>query len=63
VPAAQSRLLHEALRAAGVDSELHVLEDAGHGNSVLRRQDVQGWINDFLDRQLRAEYGAGDETH
>jgi acetyl esterase/lipase len=63
VPAAQSRLMHEALRAAGVESELHVLEDAGHGNSVLVRKDVQGWINDFLDRQLKAEHGAGDETH
>lgn len=53
VPAAQSELMHEALRAAGVHSELHVLEDAGHGNSVLVREDVQGWINEFLDRHLK----------
>lgn len=55
VPAAQSRLMHEKLRAAGVQSELHVLEDAGHGNSVLRREDVQRWINEFLDRRLKGK--------
>jgi acetyl esterase/lipase len=55
VPVSQSRILHEALREAGVDSELRVLEDEGHGNAILRRKDVQGWVNDFLDRKLKAE--------
>lgn len=53
VPASQSQLMHDALQAAGIESELRLLPEAGHGNSVLAREDVQAWVNAFLDRHLK----------
>jgi acetyl esterase/lipase len=53
VPVEQSRILHEALRAAGVESELRVMEDEGHGNAILRSEEAQGWVEGFFNRQLK----------
>lgn len=54
VPVEQSEKLHEKLCARGVDSTLHVIEGAGHGdgdywNTPLARERVGA----FLDRVLR----------
>lgn len=50
VPTRQSRDLHAALEAAGVDSTLRVIEGAGHG---FRPQEVLPDVVAFFDRTLR----------
>jgi acetyl esterase/lipase len=54
VPVGQSRILHEALKAAGVDSTLVVIPGAGHGQGIgtpemLRR------CEEFFDAHLKAK--------
>jgi len=51
VPPAQATLLHEALKKAGVDSTLVVVEGAGHG---FRGPQVVERIKAFFDKHLRA---------
>src|SRR5262249_18997518 len=49
VPVGQSRLLHAALRSAGVDSTLLVLKRAGHGTGVDTPRTMHE-IEQFFDR-------------
>jgi acetyl esterase/lipase len=63
VSPSQTLLLHNALRAAGVDSTRYVIEGAGHGDlvfagdpaSALRwsTSQVMGYLVDFLNAKLR----------
>jgi acetyl esterase/lipase len=52
VPAAQSRILHEALQAAGVESTLIIVEGAGHGPGVNTPENLKK-TEAFFDRHLR----------
>jgi acetyl esterase/lipase/outer membrane protein assembly factor BamB len=51
VPVGQSRILHEALVKAGVDSTLHVVEGAGHGD--LRDPAIPAKLEAFFEKHLR----------
>ena len=53
VPLEQSRRLHEALRAAGVASELVVLPGAGHGGKEFSTPEIRARIRTFLADALR----------
>lgn len=52
VPVGQSKRLHEACQKAGLVSELHVLEGAGHGGSVFSDEARYRIIKAFLDKHL-----------
>ena len=52
IPAAQSVQFHAALRAAGVDSTLVVLEGAGHRTNLGRTAPAGRALLDFLDHTL-----------
>ena len=54
VPVNQSESIHNALRAAGVQSELHLIEGARHGGPQFATPDVRKMQHDFLTRNLRA---------
>lgn len=53
VPADQAIALDEALRGAGVTSELHLLEGAGHGGPAFNAPEVRTNILAFFDRYIR----------
>jgi acetyl esterase/lipase len=59
VPVEQARLLHEAVQAAGGDSTLVVVRNAGHafesvgGTPSLTGSALVGVVREFLDRHLR----------
>ncbi len=53
VPPGQSQILHDALVEAGVPSELHWLEGAGHGGTEFEASWVRQTVVDFFDRTLR----------
>lgn len=53
VPADQASVLDDALRAAGVSSELVVVDGDGHGHSLA--DDVEAELGDFLSRTLQVE--------
>ena len=53
VPLEQSQRLHDALRAAGVASELVVLPGAGHGGKEFTAPEIRARIRTFLDSALR----------
>jgi acetyl esterase/lipase len=53
VPLEQSQRLHEALRAAGVSSELVVLPGAGHGGKEFATPEIRARIRAFLASALR----------
>ncbi|MHC4860935.1 MAG: alpha/beta hydrolase-fold protein, partial [Planctomycetota bacterium] len=50
VPLEQSRILESALRKAGVEATLHVVEGAGHG---FTGADVDRMVNEFFDLHLK----------
>ena len=50
VPTAQSQLLHDALKAAGVASTLQVVEGAGHG---FGGAEIDKAVQDFFDKHLK----------
>ncbi len=52
VPVEQSHLLHERYQNAGLTSELHILEGAGHGGAVFSDQERYQIIQTFLERNL-----------
>ena len=54
VPLAQSKLLDAALKAAGVESTLHVVEDGGHGGSGFDKPEAVQMIRDFFVKHLKA---------
>jgi len=52
VPVEQSQLLHERYQKAGLESELHIIEGAGHGGMVFSDEERYRLIKAFLDRHL-----------
>ncbi len=52
VPVEQSQLLHERYQAAGLESELHILQGAGHGGMVFSDEERYQLIKTFLDKHL-----------
>ena len=59
VPVQQSRLLHDALKGVGVDSELLVLEGQGHG---FRSQEPFQAAVAFFERTLKGAEEASDSA-
>jgi acetyl esterase/lipase len=53
VPHSQSQRLYDALRAAGVRADLHLLPDVGHGDRRFMTPETEQLINDFVDSALR----------
>ena len=54
VPLSQSELLHAALKAAGVDTTLHVVKGAGHGPLEVVTPEVRDIIMAFFEKHLKA---------
>ncbi len=54
VPVGQSRILHEALKAAGVDSTLVVVPGAGHGTGIGTPETLRQ-VEAFFDKHLKAK--------
>ncbi len=59
VPVGQSRILADALTAAGVECHLEVLEGAGHGDGFSEPR-VLKMVSDFFDSHLQPEAPAHD---
>jgi acetyl esterase/lipase len=55
VPWPQSRMLHDALRAAGHVPELKIIEGGEHGGSTFNTLEIDRLVAAFLDRNLRGE--------
>ena len=53
VPLEQSVMLHDAMNAAGHDTDLYVLKGAVHGGHEFFQTQVKGIIFDFLDKHLK----------
>jgi acetyl esterase/lipase len=53
IPIAQSRLLADRLRAAGVACELREIHGVGHGNAIIAREDVRVAAAAFFARYLQ----------
>lgn len=51
VPVQQGKTFHEALKQAGVDSELYVVKEGGHGN--FRDDSLSGKVTAFFERTLK----------
>ena len=58
VPAKQSERLHNALRAAGSESELVLLDSAGHGDMSWRDRDTLMEVREFMRRVIGEPYKA-----
>jgi acetyl esterase/lipase len=52
VPVAQSQLLDDALKAAGVSSDFQTIPDAGHGNG-FNTPKIARTVSDFFDANLK----------
>jgi acetyl esterase/lipase len=52
-PHTQSQRLYDALRAAGVKADLHLLPGVGHGDQRFMTSETDKWVGDFLDAVLR----------
>jgi acetyl esterase/lipase len=59
VPIGQSERLHRALRDAGVASEYHVVEGAGHGGGGFNGPEVQRRVDRFFAEHLEPTAGEG----
>lgn len=53
VPASQARILHEALRKAGVVNRLFIYEGAGHGFAEEIRRNAERLMLEFFDEHLK----------
>ena len=53
VPHSQSQRLYDALRAAGVKADLHLLPDVGHGDRRFMTPETEKWVTEFVDSLLR----------
>jgi acetyl esterase/lipase len=53
VPIEQSTLFHEKLRSVGVESELHIVEGAGHGGKEFQADEVRSIVLKFFQTQLQ----------
>src|SRR5262249_5083924 len=51
----QARLLHKALKKAGVPERLEILEGAGHGWGGEKRDQTDRLTLEFLDRHLKGK--------
>lgn len=52
VPLEQSTSFHARLQAAGADSTLHVIPDAGHGGEEFLAPEMHEQLGEFFDRHL-----------
>jgi dipeptidyl aminopeptidase/acylaminoacyl peptidase len=52
VPVTQSQRFHDALKKAGVASELVILEGAGHGGKEFQTQEVKETVRNFFEENL-----------
>jgi acetyl esterase/lipase len=53
VPHTQSQRLYDALRAAGVKADLHLLPNVGHGDQRFMTPETEKWVSEFVDSVLR----------
>jgi len=53
VPLGQSQLLEAALKKAGADVTLFVVEGAGHGGPGFQRPEVEKRMLEFFDKHLK----------
>lgn len=53
VPWQQSQMLHDALKAGGVPSQLYILEGAEHGGDDFDQQKYKQIVSDFFDANLK----------
>jgi len=53
VPHSQSQRLYDALHAAGVKADLHLLPDVGHGDQRFMTPQTEKWVDEFVDSVLR----------
>ena len=53
VPIEQSTKFHEKLLSVGVDSELHIVEGAGHGGKEFQSEEVRQKVLTFFQKQLQ----------
>ena len=53
VPVQQSILLDKRCRETGIQSELHIIPEAGHGGKVFSKNEYYQLIKAFLDKNLR----------
>lgn len=53
VPLPQSQMLDAALKAAGVESTLHVIAGGGHGRPGFDTPEVEAMIRDFFTKHLK----------
>jgi acetyl esterase/lipase len=53
VPLQQSQELVDALKAAGVPVEFHVIVGGGHGKPGFDTPETLGWLHDFFDKYLK----------
>jgi acetyl esterase/lipase len=53
VPHSQSQRLYDALRAAGVKADLHLMPDVGHGDRRFMTPQTEEWVTRFIDSVLR----------
>lgn len=59
VPLSQSRKLHSALDASGVDSTMHIVQGAGHGGKLFQSKDSRAVVRAFFTRQLMHNWSQG----
>lgn len=52
IPPAQSERMHQALKAAGADSSLLLIEGMPHGNRTLARTELQQAVDAFFSKHL-----------
>jgi dipeptidyl aminopeptidase/acylaminoacyl peptidase len=55
IPPSQSERMHAALKAAGADSTLLLIEGMPHGNRTLGRTDVQQAVDGFFAKSLKKQ--------
>jgi dipeptidyl aminopeptidase/acylaminoacyl peptidase len=58
VPLQQSEELNEALKKAGVESTLHVIKGAGHGDPPFRSQAPAELTEEFFAKHLKGKPAA-----
>ncbi len=59
VPLAQSEMLAEALKKAGVEVHLETYEGAGHGGPAFFSPTARGMMLQFLNKHLKSEKNTG----
>lgn len=62
VPIEQSKVLAEALKKAGVEVKLQIIEGNGHGGPGFNTPESRKLIEEFFDKHLKGKGGATDKT-